>query len=132
VRDQASHLYQTTGKNTVLYIFICILLDSKLEGLCTKWCPVSTVLLNATEKNYKLKLQELKAEFFNVLKLYRNLCSVQSVTVQNMQNIVQHVTDQIRNTKNLIYKRSLFSGKDLKYAINIKALLPTNALFIKT
>ena len=31
VRDQISHTYKTTGKITVLYIFIFIFLDSKLE-----------------------------------------------------------------------------------------------------
>jgi len=46
-------------------------------------------------------LQELKAEFVNVLKLYRNLSSVRSVPVQNRQHIAQHVTDQIRNTKKI-------------------------------
>jgi len=53
-------------------------------------------------------LQELKAESLNVLKLYRNLRSVQNVPVQNMEHIAQHVTDQIRNTKDLILKQTVY------------------------
>jgi hypothetical protein len=52
-------------------------------------------------------MQKLKAEFFNVLKLNRNLRSVRTVPVQNMQHMTQHVTDQIRNTKNLIHKQTV-------------------------
>ena len=39
VTDQVSHPYKTTGKIKVLYMWIFIFLDSKLEGkwFCAKW-----------------------------------------------------------------------------------------------